>query len=100
MVVQTTCPELSEATVLQRRVTVAIADGLHARPAALFVKLACEQPAAVTIRKVGGQPVATNSILGIMTLGGALGDDVVLEAHGEGADASLDALAQFLSTAG
>lgn len=83
----------------ERRVTVAIAEGLHARPAALFVKLAGEQPATVTIRKDGGEPVATNSILGIMTLGGRLGDEVVLEADGDGAEESLDALAGFLTTA-
>lgn len=85
--------------MLERRVTIAIAEGLHARPAALFVKLAGEQPATVTIRKIGGEPVATNSILSVMTLGGGLGDEVVLEADGEGAEVSLDALAGFLTTA-
>jgi len=85
--------------VLERRVTVAIAEGLHARPAALFVKLAGEQSATVTIRKIDGEPVATNSVLGIMALGGRFGDDVVLEADGDGAEASLDALAGFLTSA-
>ncbi|WNB86733.1 HPr family phosphocarrier protein [Cellulomonas sp. ATA003] len=83
----------------ERRVTVAIPEGLHARPAALFVKLAGEQPATVTISKDGGDPVAANSILAVMTLGASAGDDVVLAADGEGADASLDALEQFLTTA-
>ena len=83
----------------ERRVTVAIPEGLHARPAALFVKLAGEQPATVTVRKDGQDPVAANSILAVMTLGAAGGDEVVLSADGEGADASLDALEQFLTTA-
>ncbi|WP_298460580.1 HPr family phosphocarrier protein [uncultured Cellulomonas sp.] len=83
----------------QRRVTVAIPEGLHARPAALFVKLAGEQPAAVTIAKDGGDPVAASSILAVMTLGAGAGDDVVLAADGDGAEDSLDALEQYLTTA-
>ncbi len=82
----------------ERRVTVAIPEGLHARPAALFVKLAGEQSATVTVAKDGAAPVAANSILGIMTLGAGPGDEVVLTAEGDGADASLDALEQFLTT--
>lgn len=82
----------------ERRVIVAIPEGLHARPAALFVKLAGEQPTTVTVRKDGQDPVAANSILAVMTLGAAGGDEVVLSADGEGADASLDALEAFLTT--
>ena len=82
----------------ERRVTVAIAEGLHARPAALFVKLASEQPASVTVHKDGEDPVDANSILGVMTLGAAAGDEVVLTAEGEGAEASLDALEEYLRT--
>lgn len=82
----------------ERRVTVAIPEGLHARPAALFVKLAGEQPATVTVAKDGAEPVAANSILAVMTLGAAVGDEVVLSAEGDGADASLDALETFLRT--
>jgi phosphocarrier protein HPr len=84
--------------VPERRVTVAIAEGLHARPAALFVKLAGEQPVAVTVRKDGNDPVAANSILGVMTLGAALGDEVVLSADGDGAETALDALEKYLQT--
>ena len=82
----------------ERRVIVAIAEGLHARPAALFVKLAGEQPASVTVRKDGQDPVEANSILGIMTLGAAAGDELVLTAEGDGAEASLDALEEYLKT--
>ena len=82
----------------ERRVTVAIAEGLHARPAALFVKLAGEQSADVTVRKDGEDPVDAASILGIMTLGAAAGDELVLTAEGDDAEAALDALEQYLST--
>lgn len=80
----------------ERRVTVAIAEGLHARPAALFVQLAGQQPVPVTIRKDGGAPASASSILAVMALGAKGGEDVVLEADGDGADAALDALEQYL----
>ena len=84
----------------ERRVIVAIAEGLHARPAALFVQLAAAQPVPVTICKDGGRPASAASILAVMALGAKAGDDVVLAAEGDGADASLDALGQYLLTQG
>ncbi len=80
----------------ERTAVVASTVGLHARPAAVFVKAAGEQPAKVRIRKGDGEPVDAASILGIMTLGVEHGDEVVLSAEGEGADASLDALVALL----
>jgi phosphocarrier protein len=82
-----------------RSVVVAIAEGLHARPAALFVAEAGKQPVPVTVRKGDAAPVQAASILGIMTLGAAAGETLVLatEADGPDAEASLDALEAFLS---
>ena len=80
----------------ERTAIVASTVGLHARPAAVFVKAAGEQPAKVRIRKGDGEPVDAASILSIMTLGVEHGDEVVLSADGDGADASLDALVALL----
>ena len=80
----------------ERTAIVASTVGLHARPAAVFVKAAGEQPAKVRIRKGDGEPVDAASILSIMTLGVEHGDEVVLSAEGDGADASLDALVTLL----
>lgn len=82
----------------ERTVVVASKVGLHARPAALFVKAAAAQQAHVKIRKGDGAPVDAASILAIMTLGVEHGDEVVLEAEGEGADESLDALVALLES--
>lgn len=82
----------------ERRVTVAIAEGLHARPAALFVQLATTLSAPVTIRKDGGNPAPARSILAVMALGAKGGDDVILASDGEGAEEALDALVTYLST--
>lgn len=83
---------------MQRAVVVAIAEGLHARPAALFVQAAGQQPVPVTISKDGSEPAPAASILSVMSLGAAAGDEVVLATETDGADAeaSLDALEAFL----
>jgi phosphocarrier protein HPr len=83
----------------ERRVTIAIAEGLHARPAALFAKLAAEQSTPATIRKPHGEPVPAASILSLMALGASAGDEVVLTAEGDGAETTLATLGQYLATA-
>lgn len=80
-----------------RTVTVASGQGLHARPAKLFVGQAQGVDAEVTIAK-GEKYVNAASILGVMSLGVESGDDVVLTAQGENSEAALDTLEQFLKT--
>jgi phosphocarrier protein len=80
----------------ERRVTVGSKVGLHARPAALVAKAAAASPVPITIRKNDGKPVAASSVLNLMTLGAMHGDEVVLAAEGDGADAALDALAELV----
>ncbi|MFC7343739.1 HPr family phosphocarrier protein [Saccharopolyspora griseoalba] len=84
--------------MFERRVTVASKVGLHARPAALLAKTAAAQPVTITIRKDGAEPVEAGSILGLMTLGAEHGDEVVLAAEGEGAEAALDEVAELVSS--
>ncbi|HEY4453797.1 MAG TPA: HPr family phosphocarrier protein [Pseudonocardiaceae bacterium] len=80
----------------ERRVTVGSKVGLHARPAALVAKAAAASAVPITIRKNDGKPVAASSVLNLMTLGAMHGDEVVLAAEGDGADAALDALAELV----
>ncbi|QAY63606.1 HPr family phosphocarrier protein [Xylanimonas allomyrinae] len=83
--------------MLERPVTVAILEGLHARPAALFAQLAASQPVQVSIVRPGGDPVPAASVLGVMSLGAKVGDTVTLFAADEAsAQESLDTLAEFL----
>lgn len=82
-----------------REATVAAAEGLHARPAALFVQAAKATGVAVKISKDGKKPVSASSILSVLSLGAKQGDTVTLEAEGEGAEAALDALVELLEKA-
>lgn len=83
---------------MERTVVVAVREGLHARPAALFARSAAGQPVRVRIRKPGGEPVDAASVLGVLTLGADAGDQVVLSTDSDDDDAAgaLDALERFL----
>ena len=67
-----------------KEVIVKNAQGLHARPAALFVQIASRYNSNVTIRK-DDETVNGKSIMGILTLGVQPGVKIFLEIDGEDA---------------
>jgi phosphocarrier protein HPr len=79
----------------ERKVTVEAEVGLHARPAATFVKRAQLAPMDITVSKASGgaPPVNGKSILAIMALDVRQGETVVISAEGDGAEEILDELA-------
>ncbi|WP_067825476.1 HPr family phosphocarrier protein [Actinomadura kijaniata] len=81
----------------ERNVKIQSTVGLHARPAALFVQTAAKAPIEVSVAKSGGRPVNAKSILAVLGLDARHGDEVVLSAEGEGADAVLDELEAILT---
>jgi phosphocarrier protein HPr len=81
----------------ERRVVVGSKVGLHARPAALFVQAAARQPVRVTIAKDGKPPVDAKSILAVLGMDVRGGEEVILAAEGEGAEAALDDLAAVVA---
>ena len=81
----------------QRQVIVGSSVGLHARPAALFVRAVAKAPLPVFIAKPGGEPVDARSILSVIGLDARGGDTVVLSAEGTGADTVLDDLAAIVA---
>lgn len=71
-------------------------EGLHARPAAQFVKAAKAYKS--DIRVIKGDTVANaKSSLNLMTLGATQGDKLIIRAEGEDEEAAADALAELLS---
>lgn len=83
---------------MQREATVASASGLHARPAAIFVRAAMAAPMKVTISKPGGRPANAASALSVLALGVTKGMTVLLEADGDNAEQTLDELVALLET--
>ncbi len=76
----------------ERHAVVGSKVGLHARPAARFVKAAARQPVKVTVAKAGAEPVDAASILDVLALDVRGGEEVVLAAEGDGAEQALEAL--------
>jgi len=65
--------------------------GLHARPAAAFVKMANNFRAEITVTK-DGDSVNGKSIMGLLTLAAARGTKLVIEAEGDDATEAVDAI--------
>ncbi len=69
--------------------------GLHARPAAEFVKLASKYVAEISVGK-DGTWVNGKSIMGVMTLAAEYGSKVTIRAEGDDASEALEALVACL----
>lgn len=82
-------------TALSRTVRMTNKRGLHARASAKFVNLAAGLPSTIEVEKDGNKVCGT-SIMGLMMLGAAMGDDVVLHVSGDGAEESLELLATLI----
>ncbi len=65
--------------------------GLHARPAAEFVKVAARFRSSIAVRK-DALEVNGKSIMGMMMLAAECGSELVIRIEGEDADAALEAL--------
>ena len=65
--------------------------GLHARPAAKFVKTVEKFRAEITVTK-DGDSVNGKSIMGLMTLAAARGTKLVIQVEGDDAIAAVDAI--------
>ncbi len=78
-----------------REVTIVNTRGLHARASAKFVNLASEIDATVEVEK-DGNCVCGTSIMGLMMLGAAKGDSIVIRVTGDDADEALQKLAQLV----
>ncbi|MDA5194567.1 HPr family phosphocarrier protein [Govanella unica] len=77
---------------LERKLTITNKRGLHARASAKFVSTAGKFEARVTVAKDGVEVCAT-SIMGLMMLAAAPGDQILIRAEGPQAARAMDALA-------
>ncbi|OYV55041.1 MAG: phosphoenolpyruvate--protein phosphotransferase [Acidiphilium sp. 20-67-58] len=82
---------------LERRVIVRIRDGLHARPAAQFVKRARGYAAELWLDH-GGKSASAKNAVKLMLLAVKENAEIVLRAEGADAAAALEELTRFLET--
>jgi len=90
---QVPVPGPGSAAVATRTVTLINRDGLHARPAAEFAKLASTFDVQITVNGM-----EATSLLGIMSLGLSQGMAAEISASGQGADDAVRALAELLES--
>ncbi len=83
------------------RVVVRNPSGLHARPAATFVKAAAAFVSEIRITNMtrdGERSASAKSILGVMQLGVAQGHELRIEATGDDADLVIVELAELVAS--
>ena len=85
--------------MIERTARIVNSQGLHARPAALIVKLAGSFGSDITIGRDGDANGAVNakSIMGVMMLAAECGSSVVIRADGHDEERAAEALATLVS---
>lgn len=82
--------------MVEREVVVVPEAGLHARPAAMFVKEAKRYNSDIVVVKDGTEANAKSS-LKLMTLGAKHGDKLIIRADGEDENDAVEALVAVIS---
>jgi len=82
---------------IEKDITVKNPQGLHARPAALFVQIASKYDAAISVSK-DGETVNGKSIMGILMLGANQNSVIRVSADGRDAEQAVAELETFLNT--
>ena len=91
-------PESANAVKsVERKFTIKNKFGIHARPAALFVKTASQFECDITVDKDGNM-AAGKSIMGLLTLEGYQGSVITVTATGSDAEKALDAVGKLIDS--
>ena len=86
----------TDTEFLTKELTIANKSGIHARPAAMFVKIATRYGSEIFVEK-DGEKINGKSIMGLMMLAAGPGSKVIVHAKGADAPAAiaeLEALVQ------
>lgn len=84
--------------VVEKQVVIQNKTGLHARPAAEFVKKASSFQAEITLSKEEGQEINAKSIIGVMSLAAAKGTVLTIKAEGIDAEEAIQALSDLIDS--
>ena len=86
----------ASAQKAEKEITIVNRLGLHARPAALFVKVASRFRAEVWVKKET-EEVNGKSIMGLMMLAAGQGSKLRIRCEGPDADQAIEELEQFIN---
>jgi phosphocarrier protein HPr len=82
---------------IKKNLMVKNKQGLHARPAALFVQIANKFDARITVRH-DKERVNGKSIMGILMLGAEKGSEITIEAEGDDANEAILELEKIVNS--
>lgn len=82
--------------MIQRSMTIQLTSGLEARPVAVLVQKASQYDSTVYIQ-AEGKKVNAKSIMGMMSLGLNMGEEVTVIADGKDESAAVESIEAYLS---
>lgn len=83
--------------MVTKKITIKIPNGLDARPAALLVQVASQYESSIYI-ECEEKKINAKSIMGMMSLGLAAGEEVVVSANGSDEEAAVKHIEEYLSS--
>ena len=81
--------------LIEKKLTIQNKQGLHARPAAIFVQIANKYESDIVVRK-GKQEVNGKSIMGLLTLAVEKGAKLNIKANGPDAKEAIEELERVI----
>ena len=85
----------AQAQKIEKEVTIVNRLGLHARPAAMFVRIASRHRAEIWVSKEG-EEVNGKSIMGLMMLAAGQGSKLRIRCDGPDADKAIEELEELI----
>lgn len=82
--------------MIKKQITIQLASGLEARPAAQLVQVASQYASKIYLEN-GDKKVNAKSIMGMMTLGLSSGESLTVSAEGEDEQAAMADIEKYLS---
>lgn len=83
--------------MIQKSIQIKLETGLEARPVAMLVQVASQFESTVYIN-VDDRKVNAKSIMGMMSLGLASGEDITVTAEGKDEETAIEEIEKFLSS--
>lgn len=83
--------------MIKKEIQIELSKGLEARPVAIFVQVASQYDSTIFV-EYRDKKVNAKSIMGMMSLGIAQGERVVISAEGKDEQEAVDGIEKYLSS--
>lgn len=83
--------------MITKNMTIELKQGLNARPVAVFVQVASQFDSSIFV-EYENKKVNAKSIMGMMTLGLAAGENVTVSAEGKDETEAIQSIEEYLSS--